>query len=246
MAKSIVLFYFSGTGNTKWTCEEFERQYSPIGQITLFDIDRYKYRINAAISLANNVDVIGFAYPIYGANIPRIMSEFIDEINSVIAERKNGLVITTVGYINGYGPYMVKKKLNKGKIRECWHEVIPYFDNKKGIGSQDIELIQKRVSKQIESLITKIKHDKEYYGGVGPYLLPGYIIRAIIKNKVADHYKKMNVDRNKCVLCLKCMENCPTEAISIANEVIEFNSKCTSCFRCINGCGQKAIKYRNN
>jgi NAD-dependent dihydropyrimidine dehydrogenase PreA subunit len=243
MSKSIALFYFSGTGNTKWVCDEFAKQYSKIGKITLFNIDRYYNNSDTAILLTKTNDIVGFAYPVIGANIPKIMADFIDSLKSSIDEKKMGFILTTVGYINAYGPFMIQNKLKKININEHWHEVIPYFDNTKGIVNPDVHIIQEKASKQISTLIEKIKKGIKYYGGVGPFLLPGYLIRALTTNKVQGHYRKMNIDKEKCILCLKCIKNCPVEAIVLDDGIIKFNSRCTSCFRCIKGCDYKAINY---
>ena len=75
------IFYFSGTGNTKWAAKKTtkllkEKSYDTVNY-SIEKMDDSKCEIIA--SAVQNNDYIGFAYPIYGANVPRIMRDFFDE-----------------------------------------------------------------------------------------------------------------------------------------------------------------------
>ena len=243
MSSAICVFYFSGTGNTKWVCEEFCRQYERIDNATLFNIDRYYDKTEQILECFKKADIIGFAYPIYGANIPRIFKDFLVNITNLNISNKKCFIITTVGYINAYGPYFIRNEIRKIGLSLCWHEAITYFDSTKCRNnvSIDIEKIRLKTSEKIEKMIRNIVNNKKHYGGIGPWIVVGYLVRKTVSGKLNQHYLKYKVDFNKCILCMKCVNDCPVEAITYSNDRFIFSKKCTVCFRCINKCPNDAI-----
>ena len=52
------------------------------------------------------------------------------------------------------------------------------------------------------------------------------------------------IDRNECVGCRVCVEECPVDAISLVDEVAEINmDECIRCGRCHGVCPQEAVKH---
>jgi ferredoxin len=52
------------------------------------------------------------------------------------------------------------------------------------------------------------------------------------------------VDRNECVGCGICVEECPVDAISLVNEKAEINmDECIRCGNCHEVCPQEAVKH---
>ena len=47
-----------------------------------------------------------------------------------------------------------------------------------------------------------------------------------------------------CTKCLKCVNNCPKQNISVKKERIKFGAHCSGCYRCVYSCPQKAISGR--
>ena len=85
-------FFFSGTGNTWWVVKEFTEFPSKNGNnAEMYSIENNQIKDFSILSeLLEKSDAIGFAYPIYGANIPPIMREFIAEVKR-ISENLNKL-----------------------------------------------------------------------------------------------------------------------------------------------------------
>ncbi|MBQ2295074.1 MAG: 4Fe-4S binding protein [Spirochaetales bacterium] len=52
---------------------------------------------------------------------------------------------------------------------------------------------------------------------------------------------KLQINKNKCVLCGKCEKLCPMKNIKISAGTIEQNNQCTMCYRCVNNCPKQAI-----
>ena len=52
------------------------------------------------------------------------------------------------------------------------------------------------------------------------------------------------VDRNECVGCGVCVEECPVDAISLVDEKAEINmDECIRCGNCHEVCPQEAVKH---
>lgn len=71
-------FYFSGTGNTKWAVEELTKIILSQGhQGNIYSITDQALQDQTLFKdIIAKSDYIGFANPIYGANIPPVMNEF--------------------------------------------------------------------------------------------------------------------------------------------------------------------------
>ena len=52
------------------------------------------------------------------------------------------------------------------------------------------------------------------------------------------------VDKNECVGCGVCVEECPVDAISLVDEIAEINmDECIRCGNCHEVCPQEAVKH---
>ena len=104
-------FYFSGTGNTKWAVNQLHRIALAKGhQSAVHSIEENLQDIG---ELIRKSDFIGIAFPVYAMNIPVIMKQFLQKVSQSISDdiRKPVFVITTVGYVDGCGPYEVIRQL---------------------------------------------------------------------------------------------------------------------------------------
>jgi len=52
------------------------------------------------------------------------------------------------------------------------------------------------------------------------------------------------IDKNKCVGCGICVEECPVDAILMENEVAEINmNDCIRCGKCHDVCPEEAVRH---
>lgn len=248
-------FYFSGTGNTKWACDKFSTVVESSGNKSkLFPIENYHFNNKEKLlELINEYDYIGFAHPIYGANIPPVMRKFIEYVCSNFKDiSKPVYIINTFGYINAFGPICSKKLFSNTKFKLTVYLNIKLCNNisRPGLRTKKISdnLLRKRKKsaiKKIESAVTRLLQQKIYINGLGIYLLPGIIIRKRTSPNIANNYKAFSVDNELCSKCMLCVKNCPTKSIYINNEEFEFKKGCTACMRCYNFCPKYAIKFFN-
>ncbi len=104
-----------------------------------------------------------------------------------------------------------------------------------------------KVGKSLEKYknIVVISHFKGHmatgFGGALKNLGMGLGTRA---GKLAMHAGiSPNIDADKCILCNKCLENCPVNAIeTINNKNVINKEKCIGCAKCIAICPQGAVR----
>lgn len=242
------IFYFSGTGNTKWAVKEFSNSVNKREhECNIYSIET---QITNLQEIVNDADIIGFAFPLYGANIPKIVKNFINKFRNNLnsACKKQCFIITTAGYIDAYGPFTAGKMLKPNGFSLVGYINIKMSNN---ISTPKIranfltsEKMKKRMIKgkdKIERLIYSLINQKPYIRNIGLYLLPGIFIRKASEKGKKNNYKALSVDKEKCSLCMTCVNSCPTKSIIYSDKEFSFLPSCTACMRCYNFCSKYAI-----
>ena len=246
---NFVIFYFSGTGNTKWAVDEFKKCTIKKGHgCENFSLED---EIIKPEDIIKEADVIGFAFPIYGANMPNLMIRFLNGLKNISVEiHKPTFIITTAGYIDGFGPFAAKKILGNRGIK-----LTAYINLKmsNSISTPKVksnfltnEKMRIRMDKNkvgIEKLVIRLLSKKKYIRNIGFYLLPGMLIRKVTKNGQKNNYLALSVNKEKCSCCMTCVNNCPTKSIVNSNGEFSFLPSCTACMRCYNFCPKYAIYH---
>jgi len=111
--------------------------------------------------------------------------------------------------------------------------------SKRGLGVSDINSVE-IIGEQLKSVITT------------PFKLPAPSIKANIPKPIIAIAKKLIryypcVECNNCIRCDACIQACPTKAVSMKNNRINFDyRKCTACFCCQEACPTSAIKIKKS
>lgn len=233
----IALMYFSGTGNTKWLSEILSASLiEKGGTVSIFNLE------NDIKFDAKDFDSILVAHPVYGAHVPRLVS---DKVQILIQGNIPITVIATFGYVNALGYFAEKKAL--GRIIYSYYNV-KMFNNistpKMKIGIKTLEKrlsVKPRLIKKIEKISTSIMQGKRKIEGIGPQLLFGIKIRKAFREGLHTHYQTLGVDAERCTDCGKCIRECPTHSIVQEGDIFTFHATCTVCMRCYNNCPTQAI-----
>jgi Pyruvate/2-oxoacid:ferredoxin oxidoreductase delta subunit len=191
-------------------------------------------------------DGIGIAHPIYGANIPPLVRSFIAALENVLEHDKKLFIVSTFGYINGFGYFAERKLFRKLKIRQYINVRMPNNVTTPRVksvipGNAARDSMKKEALKLLERAAARIAAGRKMVMGIAPYLVPGIFIRKISRGAIADHYRQLSVDTVKCSRCLDCANHCPARAIELRENKIVFTSRCTACMRCYNYCPRNAV-----
>ncbi len=247
-----ITFYFSGTGNTKWIAGQFDEMARAAGHrnssYSVFEINSIAGYSDEILS----ADYIVLAFPLYGANIPRLMRSFISLMSGHLKQlriaNKKLIVVNNVGFVNGAGIFFMKKFIRNSPL-----EITIYLNirtsntapsrkrNRAVVGDKLPEVVKARAKGQLEKAITMAAEGRVLIQGAGPHLLMGCLIRRLLRNEIRDNYRRMSVDMEVCTECMTCVKNCPTKSIQLKDKSFLFSSSCEACMRCYNNCPVHAI-----
>ena len=254
----MIIFYFSGTGNSKYVAEAFCREMS-INRDCCSAAESNTtttacYSIEEDIdfeSLINSEETIGFCYPIYCSRVPRIMREFVTRHIEVLKSKKLIIFCTQVLF-SGDGAkaltYVFPREYRRSlSIIYAEHFFMP--NNVSDLILFPIESgkkLQKYVVKterKMQSVCKNIKYGKIKRRGFNIFsqflgLFQGILAPAMERN--AHKLYKINSD---CSLCKVCVSVCPMKNLVCENNKIAHKNNCTICYRCVNKCPQKAITF---
>lgn len=242
--RTIGIFYFSGTGNTKMVAKllatEFNRYISVVNVIAIDEL--LKTNKTAEVE---KYDIIGFGYPVHAFNAPRIFFEFIEQLQD--GKQKKTFIFKSAGdpFMQGGSTALVRKALQKKGYDVLYERlfVIPanvlvrYQDRLiKQLYNTAVQRVKTMVN-EILSETTKIQKNTFFSN----FLTAAF---SSMEKYGARFFGKNLYVSESCNLCGICISNCPTNNITKQKGHIRFHSKCTLCMRCIYRCPVNAISAR--
>jgi len=241
----LTTFYFSGTGNTKWAVNELHKIALAKGhQSTICSIEENLQDIG---ELIRKSDFIGIAFPVYATNIPVIMKQFLQKVSRSISDdiRKSVFVITTVGYVDGCGPYEVIRQLHsrnfklKGYISlKVANNISTPMSKSKTITPDEMKRRIEKAKAKITGIVESLESGKKRID-LGVY--PIVVFRKKMNKTVTDAYKQLTINHSTCKKCMCCSDRCPTKSIVLNDDELVVLPTCTACMRCYNICPTYSI-----
>ena len=234
-----LIAYFSATGNTKRCVDEY------VSHFKENNIDYYLHNIEDDFNFNYDFDTLIIAYPIHGFNCPINMINFVKKLKKEKI-KKRLIILKTSGEplrINNISSYSLRRILKRKNyyLTNEYHYVMPYdiiFRHTKLMAYNMNETMIKLINLDFKDIINNKKVLLKYM----PF---GHIIQLIMLiehpgARINGFFMKAN---NKCVLCQKCIKECPTNNISIKNGKLKFHFNCLMCTRCAFNCPKDAIKF---
>lgn len=231
-----MIYYFSGTGNSKWIAEELARRTNDeVQSIAALVKD------GPVAVYANCGATIGIVFPIYAWGAPLIVERFCKSIT--IGEGVYAYAVASCGDDAGYAMRRLKKRF---AFQSAWSVAMPnnYI---LGFDTDGAELEEKKIRaarvkvEQIASSILAHEHVYDVHEVKGAFAKTAFI-RPMF-NTFARSTRSFVADEN-CNGCGLCERICPIGAIKMQNgKPVWVRSSCTQCLGCINRCPQRAIQY---
>lgn len=244
---TILLSYFSGTGNTKLISEKLKEDIEEAGsKLTLLSMESL-YKSYDPIAV-NNYDMLGLSYPIYGFGTPQIVYDFVEKLPETKGQKvfifKTGADYISINH-NASGK-LIKQLKKKG------YSV--FYDRIFLMPSNFLLGYRNEINVQISrASLERVKHMcGEILKQIGRTYKTGILLKyisyfiALLEGTYGSKYfgRSLRTGEN-CNECGVCADNCPTENISMGNKKPVFGDNCLFCMRCIYNCTENAIYSKN-
>ncbi|SHE78647.1 EFR1 family ferrodoxin [Alkalibacter saccharofermentans] len=247
LLKKIVIFYFSGTGNTWWATGRLTEYLKGMGaDVTFFSIEQVDTELSDR--LIAGCGTVGFGYPIYGSDVPEIMKDFMKDL---APSGKDAFVYCTQWLWSGDGARVSAEFLsNKFRIKWAEHFAmpnnvsvsairLPYTNDKRRINK-----ILKRADRRIKRLVLKIVSEKPFLRGFSAVsACSGYIQRGPFRYFFGRLRNDINVEIKKCNFCGYCVKLCPVSNLILDGNTVSTLGSCIMCLRCYSFCPRMAVTY---
>jgi len=241
---NIDLKYFSGTGNSYKIIETCKQVFNQNGYETEVQ------SITEESAIDENVDLIGFCFPVYAFGIPRICRKYLSKLPKRINSVKAFLLITAgAAGESGFAVKEGTKVLRKRGFDVVYSAVIHMPSNwtvsMNPPPKEEAQLIinagvkaARRISKEILKGVI-VYHKFNYppkYSKFGFYK-DYYLFKWLGVNNL---WRNFRTDET-CDSCELCSNICPTGSIQIVSNKPKWFKSCEQCMRCVNYCPKQAI-----
>ena len=252
-----MVFYFSGTGNTKWVAQQIA---GAIGEELLYipDLireDRYHFTLGKD-------ERIGFCFPTHGWQPPRIVRDFISRIT--VGQRSEDTfcwALTTCGDNMGEAMTILNKELAANKqlqtaggrrleAETLFSVIMPesyvclpfmYTDTPER-EREKIDQARLDLAAFVKVVANRQTGHSRLKLGLTPWTFSHVIGAYFNRCMITD--KKFTVDSDVCIHCGRCAAECPVADIEFDNTPRwKNNGTCTCCLSCYHHCPVHAINY---
>lgn len=260
-----MIFYFSGTGNSKWAAKTLALETGD----TLVSIPEV---INSNCSFTLEKDEhVGFIFPIHGWRVPSIVKEFITKLTIKTLGEDTSHVkhycfcLVTAGDSIGKAMERFQQQLKNVTVNDALSLkavcslIMP--ESYVGLPGMDVDTKEKELekkelaSKQLKDFSNILKQhphkdSNQIWGwnqlirGPIPSFFSGPVGGFFERFLITD--KPFHVDSRRCMKCGICANVCPVSDIKgglgFEPEWLH-NGKCLTCFSCYHHCPHHAIEF---
>ncbi len=234
----MIVFYFSGTGNSRFIAEQFSRAVGAgcrsVEEATDFD------------ALIEQTDAVGFCYPVYGSCVPRPMREFVLAHGYALTKKRIVILCTQLAF-SGDGAHALCAFLpgEKTDVVYAEHFNMPnnisnflLFPVKNGMQNKTcLKKAIRRAERAADEVLRGVIRRRGFHwlsvliGKCQSVLWP------LVERQAANDVR-ISADCTRCGLCARI---CPMHNLKEVEDGIEQGGICALCYRCVNACPERAI-----
>jgi ferredoxin len=249
----LIVYYFSGTGNSenvaRWMADVAKEKGMEVGLINIAKTERRQIEPPEAEAL------VAFVSPIHGFNYPPVMVNFIIHFpkgrnHVLLLNTRAGMLIgkwITPG-LTGIAFYFAALilKLKGYSIRSMFPVDLPsnWISVHPGLNERTVKYLHQRNQEKVERFARKVLAGGSDFRGIreiiqdtliAPVSLGYYFMGRFLLAKT--YYASSDCDN-----CGLCINACPVKAIKKVGNRPFWTFKCESCMHCMSNCPQKAIE----
>lgn len=246
----MVVFFFSGTGNTWWVSEQIVENLHKKG-VSAQALSIEALSVADAEAFINESDLVGFGYPIYGSDVPQPMQAFLARLPEY--RGKPCFVFCTQWLWSSDGARTGADFLSERGFSVRWGEhffmpnnvciemiPLPYTNDPKRIG-RTLARCERRIARFTERIVS----GQQFLRGFNPVAFAlGCVQRVPFRRMKSAMQDDMQVDQERCTLCGYCVRLCPSGNLDLREGLVATHGTCIFCMRCYNFCPESAVMHR--
>lgn len=237
------IIYFSATGNSKYVTESIGHKLN----CSTYNIEDERTDFK---QLFESYDDFLFIYPIHGSTVATPMQYFVARYYEVITNKRISVIVTQALF-SGDGARAMTDLLDDSN--ECVYAKhlrapsnisnanlnLPILKTKDKVS---IKRFQSNFDEKIEVVANELVEGINKLVGFNKFsILLGKIQNTSFPKVIEEASSNFDVNHETCIVCNKCVRNCPVENIINSDGLILGTGKCVSCYRCINECPSNSI-----
>lgn len=236
-----MILYFTGTGNSRYAAQIIEK----VTGDKLVSINEF-LKNNMKGNLRSE-KLFVFVVPTYAWKIPRIVEDFIREVE--FSGTNKVYFVMTCGVDAGDSINHIKKLCDEKNFNlKGYAEIkmpenyIAMFDVPK---KEECDKVLEKADEVLFYIADKIKNNEKFEEKSVTILdkLKSGIVNSLFYTFCVS--SKGFYAEDKCIGCGKCVTLCPLNNIQLRNKKPKWGSDCTHCMACICACPVEAIEYKN-
>jgi len=249
----LVVYYFSGTGNSKnvalWLSKVAEEKNISCELINIALIDRL------SVSSPDPEALIAFVSPIHGFNYPPVMLHFLMRFPKgknriLLMNTRAGMLIgkwITPG-LSGIAFYLAALILRlKGFSIQAMYPVdLPsnWISLHPGLNDSTVKYLHERNKEKVTAFARKALSGKSNFRGLYDIVQDLIVLPVSIGYYFIGRFflAKTFYASSDCNHCDLCIEGCPVKAIIKVDNRPFWTFRCESCMKCMGNCPKRAIE----
>ncbi len=237
-----IIYSFTGTGNTLAVARQLA---DALGDTIIIPITRVM-KDGHLPPEAETADAIGIAFPIYYVDMPRIVQDFVHQLQ--LHGNPYIFGIATCGGSPGGALYNLDTLLRAKGAHLSLGAAITMPENY--VGPMDlmepvdkVEGILSTARDRIPEIVEAIRGRREIPlegSDSTPYRIIASFFRFVVTSVYGTTRRLHATDRcNRCGICARI---CPTENITVTDSAVTWGRDCIQCYACIHWCPQEAVE----
>jgi len=223
-----MIYYFSGTGNSYWAATELAKALND----TAVNVVSFKDQAEVVCS----DDVVGFVYPVYGSDCPRVYKEFLQKLK--VKKDVYAWALATINKVDYGSLESIDQALveNGARLSYGMHFYMPgnCLETPENITKSRLLTAPDR----IRGVIRDVKAREVNFVSKNEGIPADFIRRAFGEERTFGSLTASDA----CTGCGICVKLCPTGNIRLENGKAVHGNDCTICFACFHWCPVRATE----